>query len=128
MVYLHCPRDLNNSLVEKTVQVGMCARKPPNVDQNADMTAQLVQHFVRLPDSKVRPLASNVEPAGWCQHAAIGSRSSSGRSANVFNFALFVGMRTDEKGTTVLRRARQAETASHINKRVSSHDYGRPCH
>ena len=45
MVYLHCPRDLNNSLVEKTVQVGMCARKPPNVDQNADMTAQLVQHF-----------------------------------------------------------------------------------
>ena len=36
--------------------------------------------------------------------------------------------RTDEKGTTVLRRARQAETASHINKRVSSHDYGRPCH
>jgi hypothetical protein len=46
MVYLHCPGYLDYGLVKKSVQIGMCARKLPDVGQNANMTPELVEDAV----------------------------------------------------------------------------------
>ena len=41
---IHRPGDLNDGLVQKAIQIGLLTRRSPDIDQNANMTPELIQH------------------------------------------------------------------------------------
>src|SRR5690242_13776343 len=46
MVYLNCPGNLDDGLIEKTIQTGSLAGKSPDVEKDANMTPKLFQQLV----------------------------------------------------------------------------------
>ncbi|WP_246557802.1 hypothetical protein [Bradyrhizobium liaoningense] len=48
MMDFYSPRDLNDELVEESIQIGLVTRKSPDVAQNANVTPKLVRYVTFL--------------------------------------------------------------------------------